>query len=182
MVELHSEVFGRGGESCDFAAFHAAGCRLHRHLAGVGLVVLRTEPGYPGTGCEHTDQEGMAGTARSNFPRCVGRLCSAAREHANHEDEGCMRTSALASDFVGRHASDKWRAESRSEPDSGNPAVRDRRGALRNVAMGAGLRPGAKAPELSPDPTVRALNFYPDHRTYGLKGGWGTGLARAPRP
>ncbi len=33
----------------------------------------------------------------------------------------------------------------RSEPDSGNPTVRDRRGASGNVAKGAGLRPIAKA-------------------------------------
>ncbi len=71
----------------------------------------------------------------------------------------------------------KWRAEPRPEPDSGNPTVRDRRGALRTVTMGAGLRPGAKAPEEPPDPTVRALNFYPDNRLHGSKGGWGTGLA-----
>ncbi len=33
----------------------------------------------------------------------------------------------------------------RSEPDSGKPTVRDRRGASGNVAKGAGLRPIAKA-------------------------------------
>jgi len=77
----------------------------------------------------------------------------------------------------------KWRAEPRPEPDSGNPTVRDRRGALRNVTMGAGLRADAKAPDEPPDPTVRALNFYPDNRLHGSKGGWGNGLApRAPRP
>ncbi len=51
----------------------------------------------------------------------------------------------------------------RSEPDSGNPTVRDRRGALGNVTMGAGLRPSAKALDKPPDPTVRAPKFYPDH-------------------
>ncbi len=40
----------------------------------------------------------------------------------------------------------------RSEPDSGNPTVRDRRGAPGNVAMGAGLRPAAKAVGKPPDP------------------------------
>ncbi len=52
----------------------------------------------------------------------------------------------------------------RSEPDSGNPTVRDRRGAPGNVAMGAGLRPMVKAMELSPDPEVRAPGLYPDLR------------------
>jgi hypothetical protein len=67
--------------------------------------------------------------------------------------------------------SDKWRAEPRSEPDSGNPTVRDRRAALRNVTSTAhGV-------------LVRALNFEPDNRTHGLKGGWGNGSAsRTPRP
>jgi len=50
----------------------------------------------------------------------------------------------------------------RSEPDSGNPTVRDRRGASRNVTKGVGLRTRAKALEVPPNPTVRALDFYPD--------------------
>jgi hypothetical protein len=67
--------------------------------------------------------------------------------------------------------SDKWRAEPRSEPDSGNPTVRDRRAALRTVA---GHANGV---------LVRALNFEPDNCTHGLKGGWGNGSAlRTPRP
>ena len=79
--------------------------------------------------------------------------------------------------------SDRCRAEPRSEPDSGNPTVRDRREALRNVTKGAGLRPEAKATEMPPDPTVRALNFYPDNRTHGLKGERGNVPApRAARP
>ncbi len=35
-----------------------------------------------------------------------------------------------------RPASETWRAEPRPEPDSGNPTVRDRRGALGNVVYG----------------------------------------------
>jgi hypothetical protein len=67
--------------------------------------------------------------------------------------------------------SDKWCAEPRSEPDSGNPTVRDRRAALRNVASHAY------------GDLVRALNFEPDNRTHGLKGGWGNGSAtQTPRP
>ena len=51
-----------------------------------------------------------------------------------------------------------------SEPDSGNPTVRDRRGACGNVAgMGVGLRPTGKPLDLPPNPTpVRASHFYPD--------------------
>ena len=52
----------------------------------------------------------------------------------------------------------------RSEPDSGNPTVRDRRGAPGNVAMGAGLRPVAKAVDRPPDPKARAPGLYPDSR------------------
>ena len=52
--------------------------------------------------------------------------------------------------------SDKWCAEPRSEPDSGNPTVRDRRAALRNVASHAY------------GDLVRALNFEPDNRMHGL--------------
>ena len=55
--------------------------------------------------------------------------------------------------------SDKWRAEPRSEPDSGNPTVRDRRAALRTVTSYAG------------GVLVRALNFEPDNRMHGLTGG-----------
>ena len=37
-----------------------------------------------------------------------------------------------------------------------------KREASGNVAMGAGLRPTAKAVDLPPDPKVRAPDFYPD--------------------
>ena len=47
----------------------------------------------------------------------------------------------------------------RSEPDSGNPTVRDRRAALRTVTSTAG------------GVLVRALNFEPDNRTHGSTGG-----------
>jgi len=51
-----------------------------------------------------------------------------------------------------------------SEPDPGNPAVRDRRGACGNVTItGAGLRANGKLLEHPPDPKmVRAPLFYPD--------------------
>ena len=53
----------------------------------------------------------------------------------------------------------------RSEPDSGNPTVRDRRGACGNVViMGAGLRPIGKPMDSPPYPTItRAPHFYPDY-------------------
>ena len=62
---------------------------------------------------------------------------------------------------AGRH----WEDMPRSEPDSGNPTVRDRREACGNVGiMGTGLRPIGKPLEQPPDPTMRrALHFYPDH-------------------
>jgi hypothetical protein len=52
----------------------------------------------------------------------------------------------------------------RSEPDRGNPAVRDRRGACGNMGvMGAGLRPGGKPSDVPPYPyMLRAPHFYPD--------------------
>ncbi len=51
-----------------------------------------------------------------------------------------------------------------SEPDSGNPTVRDRRGACGNVAgMGVGLRTTGKPVDWPPNPTlVCASHFYPD--------------------
>jgi hypothetical protein len=50
----------------------------------------------------------------------------------------------------------------RSEPDSGNPTVRDRRGARGDMAMGVGLRPTTKAVEEPPNPKARAPRIYPD--------------------
>src|SRR6188472_1382827 len=66
--------------------------------------------------------------------------------------------------------SDKWCAEPRSEPDSGNPTVRDRRAALRNVASHAyGV-------------LARALNFEPDNRTHASTGGdWKRNPTASPR-
>ena len=66
--------------------------------------------------------------------------------------------------------SDKWCAEPRSESDSGDPTVRDRRAALRNVVSHAyGV-------------LVRALNFEPDNRTHGSTGGdWKRNATASPR-
>lgn len=66
--------------------------------------------------------------------------------------------------------SDKWRAEPRSEPDSGNPTVRDRRAALRNVTSTMRYV------------LVRALNFEPDNRMHGSTGGgWKRNAPASPR-
>jgi len=60
----------------------------------------------------------------------------------------------------GKARPEKWRAEPRPEPDSGNPTVRDRRGALRNVtSWEPGVRPGAKATEQPPDPRGARAQF-----------------------
>ena len=50
----------------------------------------------------------------------------------------CAPALELPLAWEGPHPA-RWRAEPRSEPDSGNPTVRDRRGALRNVTHG-GIR------------------------------------------
>src|SRR3954452_8797284 len=56
------------------------------------------------------------------------------------------------------------KGQPRSEPDSGNPTVRDRRGARGDMAMGVGLRPTAKAVDEPPNPKARAPRIYPDRR------------------
>ena len=70
--------------------------------------------------------------------------------------------------------SDKWCAEPRSEPDSGNPTVRDRRAALRTVSNHAS------------GVVVRALNFEPDNARTVRRAGTGNRTLRrnraTPRP
>ena len=81
---------------------------------------------------------------------------------------------------MGRPASGKWRAEPRSEPDSGHPTVRDRRGALGDVTHGEPRNPirnrksglghssptGARAQDLSRQPARPDL--------------WGAGVGNDP--
>ena len=55
----------------------------------------------------------------------------------------------------GKARLEKWRAEPRPEPDSGNPTVRDRRGASGNVASWDILH------------AARAPDFYLDNRMHG---------------
>lgn len=132
-------------------------------------------------------REDMTGISRSNFPpgsRSWWRTSRPAGKPAGrcttHLPPSITRSMSLPSRRGGRQtadargacgsalklprlwaglASDKWRAEPRPEPDSGNPTVRDRRAALRNVTNGTiGV-------------AVRALNFEPDNRMHGLTGG-----------
>ena len=56
----------------------------------------------------------------------------------------------------GKARPEKWRAEPRPEPDSGNPTVRDRRGASGNVASWSSDLHAARAPD-----------FYLDNRMHG---------------
>src|SRR6516225_950935 len=51
---------------------------------------------------------------------------------ANRWIVGCMWTEHSSAAGIGKA---RWVVEPRSEPDSGKPTVRDRRGAWRNVAM-----------------------------------------------
>ena len=112
------------------------------------------------------------GRCTTHLPSTITRLMSCSPRRGGRQTTGargvCGSALKLPLPWAGL-LSDKWRAEPRSEPDSGNPTVRDRRAALRNVTSGTtGVQ-------------VRALNFEPDNRTYGLKGGWGNRAAQRHR-
>ena len=136
-------------------------------------------------------REDMAGTARSNLPsgaltrwrmsrpggkptgRCTTHLRSSITRVGSSTGRrggrqtidvrgGCGPALEPPRRWAGP-LSDKWRAEPRSEPDSGNPTVRDRRGALRTVALKAGAtKPRAHATGQSPG-RASALKLYPDN-------------------
>ena len=86
---------------------------------------------------------------------------------------------------MGRPASGKWRAEPRSEPDSGHPTVRDRRGALGDVTHGEPRNPTRKSKE-----RLWSLLAYrcarpgsiPTTRTSGSVGGQGQQRPWSTRP
>jgi len=87
----------------------------------------------------------------------------------NEWTEAYSGQPAMAGVYMGQHLSLAVAGKAvgdtpGSEPDSGNPTVRDRRGACGTVAiMGAGLRASGKPLNRPPDPTVvRAPYFYPD--------------------
>jgi hypothetical protein len=117
-------------------------------------------PGYSVASETHARKD-MTGTARPNLPpsrswrRTPGRAGKPASRCATRLPSGLTRDSLGLSRLEGRQTigvrgvggsalelprrwagrvSGKWRAGPRPEPDSGNPTVRDRRGALRNVA------------------------------------------------
>ena len=116
--------------------------------------------------------KGALGTWRS---QCSARTLS--RDHAaleagtsslvNRRGRGACRSVLKL-----RRGSGKiHEGQPRSEPDWGNPTVRDRRGACGIVvSMGAGLRPNGKLLDRPPDPAVTcAPHFYPDHLREALK-------------
>jgi hypothetical protein len=109
--------------------------------------------------------EGALGTWRSQGgPRTLSRDKPAfevgTRSWVNQRGWG-VRMSVLK---PRRESGKAHEGKPRSEPERGNPAFRDRRGACGNVATtGAGLRPIGKPLDRPPDPTVAcAPHFYPD--------------------
>lgn len=109
--------------------------------------------------------KGALGTWRS---QCSARTLS--RDHAALEAGTsslvnrrgrCVCRSVLK---LRRESGKTHEGKPRSEPDWGNPTVRDRRGACGIVvSMGAGLRPNGKLLDRPPDPAVTcAPHFYPD--------------------
>ena len=116
--------------------------------------------------------KGALGTWRS---QCGARTLS--RDHAvleagtsslvNQRGRGvCMSGLELR-----RESGQTHEGKPRSEPDWGNPTVRDRRGACGIVvSTGAGLRPSGKLLDRPPDPAVMcAPHFYPDPPRPGAK-------------
>ncbi len=94
--------------------------------------------------------------------RALNRNVSCPREQDEPERKLRMAGAYACQRFsLANNRKAPW-GKPRSEPDSGNPTVRDRRGAPGNVAMGAGLRPIAKAMDWPPDPKARAPGIYPD--------------------
>ena len=116
--------------------------------------------------------KGALGTWRS---QCGARTQS--RDHAALEARTSSRVNqrgrgVCRSGLELRRASGQaHEGKPRSEPDWGNPTVRDRRGACGIVvAMGAGLRPNGKPLDRPPDPAVMcAPHFYPDPPRPGEK-------------
>ena len=111
--------------------------------------------------------EGALGTWRSQgSPRTQSRGKAAGNEGTSswvNQRRWGVRMSVLE---FRRVFGKTHEGQPRSEPERGNPAFRDRRGACGIVAaMGAGLRPTGKPLDPPPDPTAAcAPHFYPDHR------------------
>jgi hypothetical protein len=114
--------------------------------------------------------KGALGTWRS---QCSARTLS--RDHAAlavgtsslvNRRGRCVCRSVLK---LRRESGKTHEGKPRSEPDWGNPTVRDRRGACGIVvSMGTGLRPNGKLLDRPPDPAVTcAPHFYPDLIIHG---------------
>ncbi len=122
--------------------------------------------------------EDMAGF-RHNLPRRTvfgGESLSRGRggRQTSQARGVCAPALELPRAWEGPHPA-RWRAEPRSEPDSGNPTVRDRRGALRNVIHGEPRNPlrhrksgtGHSSPK---DARTQFLSRQP-HARFGGRGG-----------
>lgn len=81
---------------------------------------------------------------------------------ANQWIGGRMWTEHFSSSAIGKAL---WVVEPRSEPDSGKPTVRDRRGGLERRGHGGTVNPlrNRKGGAGNPPPKVGALQLYPDH-------------------
>jgi len=101
--------------------------------------------------------EGTLGTwrFRAGPGLCARITVSLMWERASQANHGCVGRARCQPERFGPRGQ-AAKGQPRSEPDWGNPAVRDRRGAYGNVATGAGLRPSAKALDEPPDPTAHA--------------------------
>jgi hypothetical protein len=115
---------------------------------------------------EVTPLERAKGLWAFDRPREVPGQCRAGEPRGAHGSKPLWEGA-----YVGQHLSfarlgkaTNGSARSRSEPDWGNPTVRDRRGACGTAAVrGVGLRAAGKPAEEPPNPTaVRAPHFYPD--------------------
>ena len=116
--------------------------------------------------------KGALGTWRSQcsartLSRAHAALAAGTSSLVNRRGRGVCR-SVLK---LRRESGKTHEGKPRSEPDWGNPTVRDRRGACGIVvSMGAGLRPNGKLLDRPPDPAVTcAPHFYPDHMREKLK-------------
>ena len=135
------------------AALEAAPMVGNAHLGqrGSGHSVVSLPNTYPGIDLESCELGARRGCGQTMRARGV-----------------CAPALELPLAWEGPYSA-RWQAEPRSEPDSGNPTVRDRRGALRNVTHGGTRNPlrnrksgsghsspkGARAQLLSRQPHAR---------------------------
>ena len=117
--------------------------------------------GRPGAGNARSGQRGSGhsvATVVGPYPDAVPDPAAPAswrRGDANSTASGRRVRQHRSFAPWGKARPEKWRAEPRPEPDSGNPTVRDRRGASGNVASWSRLH------------AARAPDFYLDTRTLG---------------